>query len=78
MPPGRVMLDNFSPSQIRAAVKLVGSWERRPEIEVSGGITLKNVKKYSIRGVDFISVGGLTASAPSFDLSLLVSDGDDG
>jgi nicotinate-nucleotide pyrophosphorylase (carboxylating) len=80
-PPGRVMLDNFSPSHIRAAVKLVNSWDRRPEIEVSGGITLKNVKKHAIEGVDFISVGGLTASAPSLDLSLLVGDGypgDDG
>lgn len=77
MPPGRVMLDNFSPSHIRAAVKLVNSWERRPEIEVSGGITLKNVKKHAIEGVDFISVGALTASAPSLDLSLLVGDGDD-
>lgn len=74
MPPGRVMLDNFSPARIREAVKLVDSWERRPEIEVSGGINLKNVKKHAINGVDFISVGALTASAPSLDLSLLVED----
>jgi len=74
MPPGRVMLDNFSPARIREAVKLVDSWERRPEIEVSGGITLKNVKKHATNGVDFISVGALTASAPSLDLSLLVED----
>lgn len=75
MPPGRVMLDNFSPAHIRSAVKLVNSWERRPEIEVSGGITLKNVKKHAIEGVDFISIGALTASAPSLDMSLLVYDG---
>ena len=74
LPPGRVMLDNFTPAQVRGAVKLVRSWQRRPEIEVSGGITLKNVKKYSIEGVDFISVGALTASAPSLDLSLLVEE----
>lgn len=75
MPPGRIMLDNFRPADIRDAVKIVNSWGRRPEIEVSGGITLKNVKKYAIEGVDFISIGALTASAPSLDLSLLVDDG---
>ena len=74
LPPGRVMLDNFTPGRIRAAVKLVSSWERRPEIEVSGGITLKNVRKHAIEGVDFISAGFITASAPSLDLSLLVEE----
>ncbi len=74
LPPGRVMLDNFTPAQIREAVKLVSSWERPPEIEVSGGITLDNAAEYAIEGVDFISVGALTASAPSLDLSLLVEE----
>lgn len=73
-PPGRIMLDNFTPPQIREAVKLVGAWDRRPEIEVSGGITLESVKKYAVRGVDFISTGSITASAPSLDLSLLVEE----
>lgn len=72
LPPGRVMLDNFTPAQIREAVAVVRSWERRSEIEVSGGITLENVADHAIAGVDFISVGSLTASAPSLDLSLLV------
>ncbi len=72
LPPGRVMLDNFTPAQIREAVAVVRSWERRPEIEVSGGITLENAADHAIEGVDFISVGSLTASAPSLDLSLLV------
>jgi len=74
LPPGRVMLDNFTPPQIREAVRLAGSWKRPPEIEVSGGITLDNVEEYTIEGVDFISVGALTASAPSLDLSLLVEE----
>jgi nicotinate-nucleotide pyrophosphorylase (carboxylating) len=71
-PPGRVMLDNFTPSSIREALDLVGGWERRPEIEVSGGITLDNVADHALDGVDFISVGSITASAASLDLSLLV------
>jgi nicotinate-nucleotide pyrophosphorylase (carboxylating) len=70
-PPGRVMLDNFSPGLIRDAVAILSSWERRPEIEVSGGITLDNVADYAVEGVDFISTGSITASAPSLDLSLL-------
>jgi nicotinate-nucleotide pyrophosphorylase (carboxylating) len=71
-PPARVMLDNFSPGLIRKAVRMIDTWERRPEIEVSGGMTLGNVSRYAVKGVDFISVGSLTASAPSLDLSLLI------
>ncbi len=71
-PPGRVMLDNFTPALIGEAVEMIRSWKRVPEIEVSGGITLENIGSYAIDGVDFISVGALTASAPSLDLSLLV------
>ena len=72
LPPGRVMLDNFTPVQVREAITVVRSWERSPEIEVSGGITLDNAADYAIEGVDFISVGSLTASAPALDLSLLM------
>jgi len=71
-PPARVMLDNFTPAQIGEAVAGIRSWKRVPEIEVSGGITLENIGAYAIEGVDFISVGALTASAPALDLSLLV------
>ena len=68
--PFRIMLDNFDPDSIAAAVREVESWPRRPEIEVSGGITLESVARYALPGVDFISVGSLTSSAPSLDLSL--------
>jgi nicotinate-nucleotide pyrophosphorylase (carboxylating) len=71
-PPERIMLDNFSPAQIREAVAVVRSWERKVKIEVSGGITLDNIMEHAVEGVDFISVGSLTASAPSLDLSLLI------
>jgi nicotinate-nucleotide pyrophosphorylase (carboxylating) len=70
----RVLLDNFTPAQVVDAVKRLGaaSLERPPEIEVSGGITLANVKSYAIPGVSCISVGALTHSAPALDLSLLI------
>ena len=63
----RIMLDNFAFDDLRAAVKLIG---RASETEASGGITLENARKFAECGVDFISVGALTHSAPSLDLSL--------
>ena len=66
----RVMLDNFSPVVLRKAVELVS---RRFETEASGGISLDTVRAFAETGVDFISVGALTHSAPSLDLSLKAS-----
>ncbi len=63
----RIMLDNFSPGKIIEALKLI---DKKFETEVSGGITLKNIRSYAETGVDFISVGALTHSALSLDLSL--------
>ncbi len=72
-PPGRVMLDNFTPKEVAEAVGEVESWKSfRPEIEVSGGIDIDNIESYAIAGVDLISVGSITSSAGSLDLSLLV------
>jgi len=72
-PPGRIMLDNFSPAMVREAVGEIGRWSAPlPEIEVSGGINIGNVAEYAVRGVDFISAGSITSSARSLDLSLLV------
>jgi nicotinate-nucleotide pyrophosphorylase (carboxylating) len=45
-----------------------------PEIEVSGGIRLDNVREFALPGVKYISVGAITHSAPALDLSLLVVD----
>ncbi len=64
---GRVMLDNFEPGALLKAIRLVNG---RLETEASGGITLENVRAYAETGVDFISVGGLTHSYRSLDLSL--------
>jgi nicotinate-nucleotide pyrophosphorylase (carboxylating) len=62
-----VLLDNMTPGDLRAAVALVG---RRARTEASGGITLENVRAVAETGVDEISVGALTHSARSLDVSL--------
>ncbi|HEX8360509.1 MAG TPA: carboxylating nicotinate-nucleotide diphosphorylase [Longimicrobium sp.] len=66
----RIMFDNMPPELMRQAVELVRASERRPETEASGGITLETIRAAAETGVDFISVGALTHSAPSLDLSL--------
>ncbi|MFO7915651.1 MAG: carboxylating nicotinate-nucleotide diphosphorylase [Candidatus Krumholzibacteriales bacterium] len=72
-PPGRIMLDNFTPEMAAEAVsEIEKSGGRRPEIEISGGITLDSIEEYTVPGVDFISVGLLTTSAPALDLSLIL------
>ncbi len=62
-----IMLDNMGAEEIRAAVKLVGE---RARTEVSGGVSLDTVRELAECGVDYISVGALTHSAPALDLSL--------
>ena len=61
-----VMLDNFTLDQVYRAM---GRISGRAEVEVSGGITLENVREYADAGPDFISVGALTHSAPAVDIS---------
>jgi nicotinate-nucleotide pyrophosphorylase (carboxylating) len=61
------MLDNFIISDIKKAVKLING---KYETEASGGITEKSIKNYAKCGVNFISVGALTHSIKSLDLSL--------
>ena len=63
----RIMLDNFSPENLKAALKIIPS---SYETEASGGITLENIRTYADTNVDFISVGALTHSVKSLDLSL--------
>jgi nicotinate-nucleotide pyrophosphorylase (carboxylating) len=63
----RIMLDNFTPVQITEALELIGS---AYETEASGGITLATIKDYAETGVDYISVGALTHSSKSIDLSM--------
>ncbi|UCC81662.1 MAG: carboxylating nicotinate-nucleotide diphosphorylase [Gemmatimonadota bacterium] len=68
----RIMLDNMPVEQVREAVRLICGRDRRPEIEASGGVTLANVREIAETGVDYISVGALTHSAPALDLSLIL------
>lgn len=68
----RVLLDNMTPAQVRACVKFVGG---RVKTEASGNMTSKNVRAYAKAGVDYISVGKLTHSAPASDFSLLIEPG---
>ena len=69
--PDVVLLDNMSPSAVRQAVEYVRRHdsEHKIRIEASGGITLSNVRGFAQAGVDWISVGALTHSAPAVDLS---------
>ncbi|MFB6241098.1 MAG: carboxylating nicotinate-nucleotide diphosphorylase [Gemmatimonadota bacterium] len=71
--PDRVLLDNMSLSELRTAVERARSGEgARPELEASGGIDLESAPAVAETGVDWISVGRLTHSAPALDLTLLV------
>ncbi|HHV86856.1 MAG TPA: carboxylating nicotinate-nucleotide diphosphorylase [Petrimonas sp.] len=63
----RIMLDNFTPGQTLEAVKMVNG---RVELESSGGITFETIRQYAECGVDYISVGALTHSVKSLDMSL--------
>ncbi len=62
-----ILLDNMTPAQMRAAVKLAHG---RARLEASGGVSLHTVRAIAATGVDFISVGALTHSAPAVDIAL--------
>ena len=63
----RIMLDNFTPAQIKEALKII---DGQFETEASGGINMENLIAYAETGVDFISIGSLIHQAKSLDLSL--------
>lgn len=65
----RLLLDNMSIEQLRAAVAQV---DGRAELEASGGIRLDRLREVAETGVDFISIGALTHSAPALDLSMIL------
>jgi nicotinate-nucleotide pyrophosphorylase (carboxylating) len=67
-----VMLDEFTPDDVRRARDERGD-RARPHLEVSGGITLENVRAYAEAGAERISIGALTHSAPALDLSMLLA-----
>jgi nicotinate-nucleotide pyrophosphorylase (carboxylating) len=69
--PDVVLLDNMNPALVRESVEQVRAYDpgRKIRTEASGGITLGNVREFAEAGVDWISVGALTHSAPAVDLS---------
>ena len=64
-----IMLDNMSPAQIKQAVALIN---KAAIVEISGGVRLSTVADYALPGVDVISVGALTHSAPAADFSMIL------
>ena len=68
-----VLLDNMTPEQAHQAVEHVQRSGRVVPLEASGGINLENVRSYAESGVNFISVGALTHSAPAVDLSMRIA-----
>lgn len=85
----RILVDNRPVEEVRRAVEEVDRWyashppesrrirkgaRRWPEVEVSGGLTLDNVRAYAETGADYLSVGALTHSAPAVNLSLEIED----
>jgi nicotinate-nucleotide pyrophosphorylase (carboxylating) len=67
------MLDNMSPLQINQAVALIN---KAAIIEISGGVRLETMTDYALPGVDVISVGALTHSAPAADFSMIMFKND--
>ena len=66
-----IMFDNMSPDEVKEALEIVRG---KALTEVSGGITLENVKEYAAAKPDFISIGALTHSAGAVDISLLIKE----
>jgi nicotinate-nucleotide pyrophosphorylase (carboxylating) len=64
-----ILLDNMTPDQVRSAVAVIGG---AAVVEVSGGVRFETLHDYALPGVDVISVGALTHSAPAADLSLTI------
>jgi nicotinate-nucleotide pyrophosphorylase (carboxylating) len=68
----RILLDNMNIKELRSAVRYIRSMNGKVEIEASGGVNLSNISKVAKTGVDFISIGALTHSAPALDISLKI------
>jgi nicotinate-nucleotide pyrophosphorylase (carboxylating) len=75
-PPDRILLDNMPLEPMREAVRLIRQAAPEVEIEATGGVALATVRAVALTGVDLISVGALTHSAPALDLSLLFTAAD--
>jgi nicotinate-nucleotide pyrophosphorylase (carboxylating) len=73
----RIMLDNMDPDRIRQALDLIrrqSEGRKRPRVEVSGNVTLENIGRLAMEGVDDISIGSITHSSTALDISLEVTE----
>jgi nicotinate-nucleotide pyrophosphorylase (carboxylating) len=68
----RLLLDNMTPAQLQEVVSAARRDGEVPELEASGGVNLENVGEIAASGVDYVSIGALTHSAPALDLSMTV------
>jgi nicotinate-nucleotide pyrophosphorylase (carboxylating) len=68
-----VLFDNMTPAEIKKGVGIIRDHGMAIPVEASGGIVLENIRKYALAGVDYISVGALTHSAPAVDLSMRIT-----
>ncbi len=72
--PDIIMLDNMNQVTLKRAIGIIRRSKKRPLIEISGGVTMKNIKVLSSLRPDRISIGGLTHSAPSLDISIEIKE----
>ncbi|MFA5094927.1 MAG: nicotinate-nucleotide diphosphorylase (carboxylating), partial [Candidatus Omnitrophota bacterium] len=70
MGPDIIMLDNMTLKEIKQAVKLRDNGYFEVKLEISGGVNLRNIRKFASSGVDLVSIGALTHSAKAIDFSL--------
>jgi nicotinate-nucleotide pyrophosphorylase (carboxylating) len=68
----RILLDNMSPDELRESVRLRDAHDTGTFLEASGGVSLESVREVAETGVNLISVGALTHSAPALDVSMLI------
>jgi nicotinate-nucleotide pyrophosphorylase (carboxylating) len=72
LPIDRIMLDNFKIPQLKKTIRVLRKLYPYLKIDVSGGITLKNIARYAKTNPDYISIGAITHSAPALDLSMKI------
>jgi nicotinate-nucleotide pyrophosphorylase (carboxylating) len=68
-----LLLDNMTPVEVKKSIATVRNHGLQIPVEASGGITIDNIRKYALAGVDYISVGALTHSAPAADISMRIT-----
>jgi nicotinate-nucleotide pyrophosphorylase (carboxylating) len=68
----RLLLDNMTPAQLQEVVSAARRDGEIPELEASGGVNLENIGEIAASGVDYVSIGAITHSAPALDLSMTV------